>query len=138
MSFELKNADATYQRLMIQISKPLIGRIVEVYIDDIIIKSETQAKHVQHLEEAFCLMWAYNMKHNLVKCVFSINARKFLRFMVTKMWIEINLAQVKVVLETPTPSSKKELQRLIDRLIVLGRFIAFFIDKLWHFFLILK
>lgn len=103
---------------------------MEVYIDDIIMKSETQAEHVQHLEEAFCLRRAYNMKLNPTKCVFSVNAGKFLRFMVTKMGIEINLVQVKVVLEIPAPSGKKELQRLIGRLVVLGRFIALFTDKL--------
>ncbi|KAL6322062.1 hypothetical protein AAG906_003462 [Vitis piasezkii] len=53
MSFELKNADASYQRLMTKIFKPLIARTMEVYIDDIVVKSKTQVVHVQHLEEAF-------------------------------------------------------------------------------------
>ena len=58
--------------------------------------------------------------------------------MVTQRGIEFNPAQVKVVLETPTPSSKKELQRVIGRLAALGRFITRFIDNLWHFFHTLK
>lgn len=130
MSFELKNASATYQRLITQIFKPLIDRTMEVYIDDIIMKSETRAEHAQHLEKAFCLIQAYNMKLNLAKCVFKVNVGKFLRFMVTKMGIEINLIQVKVVLKTLALSSKKELQHLICHLVVLGRFITLFTDKL--------
>ena len=98
MSFELKNADATYQRLMTKIFKPLIARTMEVYIDDIVVKSKTQVAHVQHLEEAFHLMWAYNMKLNPTKCAFGINAGKLLGFMVTQRGIKVNPTQVKVVL----------------------------------------
>ena len=70
------------------------------------------------------------MKLNLAKCAFGVSARKFLGFRVIQRGIEVNLTQVKVVLETPTLSSKKELQRLISHLVVLGCFIARFIDKL--------
>lgn len=49
MSFEIKNARATYQRLMTKIFKPLIGDIIEVYIDDVVVKSKTRSKHAQHL-----------------------------------------------------------------------------------------
>ena len=68
MSFELKNAGTTYQRLMKKIFKPLINKTMEVYIDDIVVKSKTRVKHVQHLEKAFCFMRAYNMKLNPAKC----------------------------------------------------------------------
>ena len=74
MSFELKNVSATYQRLMTKIFKPLIGRTVEVYIDNIVVKSETRVEDVQYLEETFRLMWAYNMKLNPAKCVFGVSA----------------------------------------------------------------
>ena len=76
MSFGLKNVGATYQRLMIKIFKPLIGRTVEVYFDDIVVKNETRVEHMQHL------MWAYNMKLNLAKCAFGVSAKKILGFMV--------------------------------------------------------
>ena len=90
MPFRLNNADVTCQILMTKIFKPLIGRIVEVYIDDIIMKSRTQDEHTRHLEETFRLMRAYNMKLNPDKCVFGVNARKFLGFMVTQRGIEVN------------------------------------------------
>lgn len=68
---------------MTWIFKPLIGQIVEAYIDDIIVKSKTYVEHIQHLEKAFSLMRKYNMKLNLVKCTFEVSAGKFLGFMVT-------------------------------------------------------
>ena len=70
------------------------------------------------------------MKLNPTKSAFGINAWKFLGFMVTQRGIEVNLAQVKFILETPTTNNKKELQHLIVRLAVLGRFITHFTDKL--------
>ena len=59
---------------MTKIFKPLIGRTVEVYIDNIVVKSETRVEDVQYLEETFRLMWAYNMKLNPAKCVFGVSA----------------------------------------------------------------
>lgn len=76
------------------------------------------------------------MKFNLTKCVFCVRAGKFLGFMVTQRGIEVNRHQTKVVLKTPAPSRKNELQT--SRLVALGRFIARFTNKLRSFFLILK
>ena len=138
MPFRLKNSNTTCQILMTKIFKPLIGRIVEVYIDDIIMKSRTQDEHTRHLEETFHLMRAYNMKLNLDKCAFGVNVRNFLGFMVTQRGIEVNLNQIRVVLETPTSNNKKELQHVTGRLAALGHFIAHFTDKLKPFFLTLR
>ena len=63
---------------------------MEVYIDDIIVKNGTRDEHVQHLEETFCLMRAYNMKLNLAKCIFGVSVEQFLGFMVTQRGIEVN------------------------------------------------
>ena len=68
---------------MKKIFKPLIGQTVEVYINDIVVKKETRAEHVQYLEEAFCLLRAYNMKFNSTKCAFGVSVGKFLGFIVT-------------------------------------------------------
>ena len=83
MPFGLKNAGATYQRLMAKIFKPLIKHMVEVYIDDIMVKSKTRGEHGQHLEEVFHLLKKYGMKLNPSKCAFGVSAGKFLGFMVT-------------------------------------------------------
>ena len=122
--FGLKNVRATYQRLMTKIFKPLIGHTIEVYIDDIVVKGKTRGENDQHLEEVFHLLRKYGMKLNLSKCAFGVTASKFLGFMVTQRGIEVNPDQIKVVMKTSTPSIKKELQRLTDRLVALGHFIA--------------
>lgn len=108
---------------------------MEVYIYDIVVTNKTYSEHAQHLEETFHLMMVYNRKLNLAKCAFGVSAGKFLGFMVTQREIKVNLDQIKVVLEMPAPSSKKELQCLTSRLAALGRFIVHFINKLRPFFL---
>ncbi|WJZ95993.1 hypothetical protein VitviT2T_014723 [Vitis vinifera] len=138
MSFGLKNVGATYQRLMTKIFKPLIGHIVEVYIDDIVIKSKTREEHVLHLQEVFHLLKKYGMKLNSSKCAFGVSADKFLGFMVSQRGIEVSPDQVKAVMETPHPRSKKELQRLTGKLVASGRIIARFTDELRPFFLAIR
>ena len=138
MLFGLKNAGATYQRLMTKIFKPLVRRTVEVYIDDIVVKSKTREEHVLHLQEVFHLLRKYDMKLNPSKCAFGVSAGKFLGFMVSQRGIEVSPDQVKAVMETPPPKSKKELQRLTSKLVALGRFIARFTDELRPFFLAIR
>ncbi|RVW66268.1 Retrovirus-related Pol polyprotein from transposon 17.6 [Vitis vinifera] len=137
MPFRLKNAGATYQRLMTKIFKPLIGRTVEVYIDDIVVKSKTRKEHVLHLQEVFHLLRKYGMKLNPAKCAFGVSAGKFMGFMVSQRGIEVSPNQVKAVMETPPPRSKKELQRLIGKLVA-RRFIARFTNELRPFLAIRK
>ncbi|RVW72331.1 Transposon Ty3-I Gag-Pol polyprotein [Vitis vinifera] len=134
MSFGLKNAGATYQRLMTKIFKPLVCRTVEIYIDDIVVKSKIREEHTLHLQEVFHLLRNYGMKLNPSKCVFGVSAGKFLGFMVSQRGIEVSPNQVKAVMATPPPRNKKELQRLTGKLVALGRFIARFTDELRPFF----
>ena len=94
---------------MTKIFKPLIDRTMEVYIDDIVVKSKTRGEHTQHLEETFRLMRMYNMKLNPTKWAFGVSTSKFLGFMVTQKGIEVNPTEVKVVFKTPTLNSKKEM-----------------------------
>ncbi|KAL6316779.1 hypothetical protein AAG906_021079 [Vitis piasezkii] len=112
MPFGLKNAGATYQRLMTKIFKPLIGDVVEVYIDDVV-----------NLQKVFHLLRKYGMKLNPTKCVFGVSSRKFLGFMVTQRGIEINPDQVKEVTNTLPPTNKKGLQCLTGKLVALGRVV---------------
>ena len=74
MSFKLKNVGATYQRLMTKIFKPLLGRTVEVYIDDIVLKSKTREEHALHLQKIFHILRRYDMKLNPSKCAFGVSA----------------------------------------------------------------
>ncbi|RVW28333.1 Retrovirus-related Pol polyprotein from transposon 17.6 [Vitis vinifera] len=123
---------------MTKIFKPLIGHSVEVYIDDIVVKSKTREQHILHLQEVFHLLRKYGMKLNPSKCAFGVSAGKFLGFMVSQRGIEVSPDQVKAVMETPPPRNKKELQRLTGKLVALGRFIARFTDELRPFFLAIR
>ena len=92
MSFGLKNARATYQRLVTKMFRPLLGKTMEVYIDDMLVKSKERSDHTTHLQEAFNLLRAYGMKLNPLKCSFGVSASRFLGFMVTQRGIEANPA----------------------------------------------
>ena len=118
--------------------RPLLGKTIEVYIDDMLVKSKERPDHAEHLQEAFELLRAYGMKLNPSKCAFGVSAGRFLGFMVTQRGIEANLAQLKVILESPAPASRKRVQQLTDRLAALGRFIPQFTGHLKLFFVILK
>ena len=69
----LKNAGATYQRLMNHMFRPQIGQNVEVYVDDMLVKSHDERKHVDDLEETFDTLRQYNMKLNPNKCAFGVS-----------------------------------------------------------------
>ena len=83
MSFGLKNVEATYQRLVTKMVRPLLGKTMEVYIDDMLVKSKERSDHATHLQEAFELLRSYDMKLNPSKCAFGVSAGWFLGFMVT-------------------------------------------------------
>ena len=83
MPFGLKNAGATYQRLVNHMFCPQIGRNVEVYMDDMLVKSLDKKKHLDDLQETLDTLIRYNMKLNPSKCAFGASLGKFLGFMVS-------------------------------------------------------
>ena len=138
MSFGLKNAGATYQRMVTRIFQPLIGKSMEVYIDDMLVKSKECPDHTRHLQETFELLRRHNMKLNLLKCEFEVNSGKFLGFVVTQRGIEANPIQLKTIMNSQTPTSRKGIQQLTGRLAALGRSLSHFINRLKAFFATLK
>jgi len=123
MSFGLKNARATYQRLMDKIFKGMIGKSVEVYVDDIVVKSDSCDQHIKDLQEVFDALWKTNMRLNPEKCVFGVEGGKFLGFMLTHRGIEANPDKCKAITEMRSPKNLKEIQQLLDRLTTLSRFV---------------
>ena len=138
MPFGLKNAGATYQRLVTKMFRPFLCSTMEVYIDDMLVKSKQCPDHTTHLQQAFDLLQEYGMKLNPLKCAFGVSVGKFLGFMVTQRGIEANPAQLKSILQSSALNSKKEIQRLTDRLAALRRFISRFTDRLKPFFTTLR
>ena len=82
MLFGLKNVSITYQCMMSRVFEPMLGRTVEVYIDDILVKSRLRRDHLAHLLEALCLLWQHRLQLNLAKCVFTVSSSNFLGFLV--------------------------------------------------------
>ena len=115
MPFGLKNVGATYQRLVNKMFQKQIGASMEVYIDDMLVKSTIAELHITHLSEAFQILRAYNMKLSPAKCAFGVSAEKFLGFIINYRGIEANPDKIKVVLDMPPPSNIKEVQRLTGR-----------------------
>ena len=138
MPFGLKNAGATYQRLVNRMFQKKIGTSMEVYIDDMLVKSTTAELHIAHLFEAFQILREYNMKLNPAKCAFRVSARKFQGFIVNNRGIEANPDKIKAVLDMSLPSGIKEVQRLTGRIVALSRFVSRASDKCQPFFQILK
>ncbi|XP_057443195.1 uncharacterized protein LOC130734919 [Lotus japonicus] len=138
MPFGLKNAGATYQRLMDRVFQGLVGRNMEVYVDDMIVKSVFGSNHHKDLMEAFGRIRKHNMRLNPEKCSFGIRGGKFLGFMITSRGIKINPDKCKAIQEMKSPSNVKEVQRLTGRIATLSRFLPHSGDKSAPFFKFLK
>ena len=138
MSFGLKNVRDTYQRMITSIFKPLLGKSMEAYVDDMVIKSKRAHSHVKYLKEVFSYLNKINMKLNLDKCTFGVKAGKFLGYLITHRGIELNPDKVRAIIEMRSPSRLKELQRLTGRLTALSRFLPKSGDKCHQFFSLIR
>ncbi|GAU34629.1 hypothetical protein TSUD_394200 [Trifolium subterraneum] len=112
MPFGLKNAGATYQRMMNKLFRGEIGDMLEVYMDDMIVKSHEEVDHTVHLQKVFEQARKVNMRFNPEKCTFGIQAGKFLSFYLTERGIEANPDKCRAFTEFPTPNDKKSIQTL--------------------------
>ena len=138
MPFGLKNAGVTYQRLVNRMFQKQIGTTMEVYIDDMLVKSIAAGLHIAHLSETFQILRDYNMKLNPAKCAFDVSAGKFLGFIVNHRGIEANPDKIKALLDMSSPSGIKEVQRLTGRIAALSRLVSRASDKCQPFFQVLK
>ena len=107
---------------------------MEVYIDDMLVKSVRAEIHITRLAEAFQVLKSYNMKLNPAKCAFGVSVGKFLSFIVNSRGIEANPNKIKVVLDMLPPSNVKEVQRLTGRIVALSSFVSKANDKCQPFF----
>ncbi|CAA0826502.1 Unknown protein, partial [Striga hermonthica] len=134
MTFGLKNAGATYQRLVNKMFARLIGHTMEVYVDDMLVKSEQASDHIAHLSEVFDILREYSMVLNPKKCTFGVGSGKFLGYMVSQRGIEANPAKIQAILDLAPPTSIKAVQALTGRLAALNRFISKSTDHCKPFF----
>ena len=138
MPFSLKNAGATYQRLMNRMFTPQIGRNVQVYVDDMLVKSQREEDLLEDHRETFDTLRSYNMKLNPGKWAFGVTAGKFLGFMVSQRGIVANLDKIQAIMDMTSPRNVKEVQSLDGKVAALNRFMLRATDKCLPFFRTLK
>ncbi|XP_028087698.1 uncharacterized protein LOC114288396 [Camellia sinensis] len=124
MPFGLKNAGATFQRMVTKMFTPMLGRTMEAYIDDMVVKSREKSQHLADLAEMFAILKHYKLRLNASKCVFGVGTGKFLGFLVTNPGIEADPSQIKAIQELERPNSTRDVQHLAGMATALSRFIS--------------
>ena len=90
MSFGLKNAGSTYQRMMTRMFESQLGKSIKIYVDDIVVKSKVVSEHLGDLGSTFDVLRKHKLHLNASKCSFGVGSGKFLGYMVTHRGIEVN------------------------------------------------
>ena len=90
MPFGLKDAGSTYQRMMTRMFESLLGKNMEIYIDDMVVKSKKVSEHLEDLQVVFKILRIHKLRLNASKCSFGVGSGKFLGYMVTHRGIEVN------------------------------------------------
>ena len=121
ISFGLKNAMATYQMMMTRMFEPRLGKNIEIYIDDMVVKSKAASEHVNDLRDIFDILRRHELRLNASKCSFSVGSGKFLGYMVTHCGIEVNPDQIRVINNLQPRWNPKELTGMT---VTLNRFIS--------------
>ncbi|GJW14239.1 reverse transcriptase domain-containing protein [Tanacetum coccineum] len=124
MPFGLKNAGATYQRLVDKAFDNQVGRNIEVYVDDLVIKSHTEVEMLRDIDETFRTLRKINMKLNPKKCMFGAVEGMFLGYMISPEGIKPCPDKTEAVLQLPSPRTIKEVQSLNGKLASLNRFLS--------------
>src|SRR4051812_8275074 len=138
MPFGLKNARATYQRMMQACLKEQIGRNVQVYVDDIVIKTYNATTLLDDLHETFAALNKYRIKLNPKKCAFGVSAGKLLGYMVSARGIEANPEKVQAIARMQEPTDIRGVQQLTERLAALSCFISRLGERTLPFYQLLR
>ena len=138
MTFGLKNVGSTYQRMMTKMFESQIGKNIEVYIDDMVVKSKIVSEHIGDLTNIFEILRGHKLRLNASKCSFGVGSGKFLDYMVTHRGIEVNLDQIKAINNLQLPRNPKEVQKLTRMMTALNRFISQSANRCRPFFLLMN
>ena len=124
--------------MMTRMFEPLLGKNIEIYIDDMVVKSKVILEHLGDLQVIFEIRRSYKLHLNASKCSFGVGLGKFLGYMVTHNGIEVNPDQIKAINNLRTPRNPREVQKLTGMAAALNRFISRSIDKCRPFFLLIN
>ena len=122
---------------MTKMFEPQLGKNVEIYIDDMVVKSKLVSEHVEDLTSIFKILKEHKLHLNASKYSFGVGLRKFLGYMVTHRGLEVNPDQIKAINNLQSPRNPKEVQKLIGMMAALNRFISKSVDRCRPFFLLL-
>jgi hypothetical protein len=122
MTFGLKNPRATYEKEIQKCLKTQIGKNVEAYVDDVVVKTTEEDKLIADLTETFANLREFQWKLNPTKCVFSVPSGLLLGFMVEHRGIEANPVKIDAICKMAKPSNKKDVMELTGMMAALGRF----------------
>jgi len=122
--FGIKNARATYQWIMDRVLAPILGQKVQTYVDDMVVTTQQREQHATDMEELFTTIAKYRLKLNPEKCVFGVEAGKFLGFLLTKQGIEANPEKCAAIINMKSLISVKEVQQLTGRMAALPWFVS--------------
>ena len=120
MSFGLKNVSSTYQRMMTRMFEPQLSKNIEIYVDDMVVKSKIVSRHLRNLGGTFNVLRRHKLCLNASKCSFGVGLGKFLGYMVTHRGIEVNLDQIKAINDLKPLRNVKEVQKLIGMITALN------------------
>ena len=138
MPFGLKNVGSTYQRMMTRMFESQLGKNIEIYIDDMVVKSKMVSEHLEELRATFEILRKYKLRLNASKCSFGVGSGKFLGYMVTHGGIEVNPDQIKAINNLRSPQNPKEVQKLTGMAVALNRFISRSANRCRPFFLLIN
>ncbi|GJR25029.1 reverse transcriptase domain-containing protein [Tanacetum coccineum] len=138
MPFGLKNTGATYQRLVDKVFSHQIGRNLEAYLDDMVIKSTSEEEMLKDIQETFERFQSIKMKLNPNKCSFGVEEGPFLGHLITKHGIKTNPSKVKAVSDLDQPRTLKDMKSLNGKLAALSRFLSNGAERSLAFFKVLK
>ena len=138
MPFGLKNAGFTYQMMIIRMFEPQLGKSIEIYINDMVVKSKVESEHINDLGNIFEILRRHKLRLNASKCPFGVGSGKFLGYMVTHRGIEVNSDQIRAINNLQPPWNPKKVQKLTVMTAALNQFISLSADTCRPFFLLLN
>ena len=138
MPFGLKNDIATYQWVTTTLLHDLSHKEVDVYVDDMIVKSEDLERHILALRKFFERIWFYKLRLNPKKCTFGVTSRKLLGFMVSQWGIKVDPNKIKAIVKMKPPRIENEILGFLGRIQYINWFVAQLTMKCEPFFRLLK
>jgi hypothetical protein len=120
------------------ILKNQIGRNIETYINDIVVKSKKRGDLLEDLKETFDNVRKYKMMLNPKKCVFDVSLEKMLGYMISSRWIDVNPTKVEAIEKLQPPKTRREIQKLASMTATLSRFISKLRERGMPFYKLLR